>query len=188
MLRLLIEDVTLTRNEDRTIEVDVRFKGGAVKSLHLPAPVRAWELNRTSKALIDRIDSLLDEHTDAEITDILNSEGWTSATGMMFRPIIVGTIRRRAELKSRYERLRERNLLTLCEISTKLNISTKTVRDWAEAGIIKTYRYNDRNSYLYEIDRENLISKLLENKLKGRRNQSFVAKVNKRISEVQYEV
>lgn len=187
MMRLLIADVTLTRNGDRTIEVDVRFKGGAAKSLHLPAPVRAWELNRTSKALIDRIDSLLDGHTDAEIADILNSEGKTSATGMIFRPIVVGTIRRRAGLISRYERLRERNLLTLCEVSTKLNISTKTVRDWAEAGIIKTYRYNDRNSYVYELAGSDIISRLHEKKLIGRRNMAFMAKVNERINEVQYE-
>jgi hypothetical protein len=188
MLRLLIEDVTLTRNTDRTIGVDIRFKGGAYKSLHLPAPVLAWELNRTSKALIDRIDSLLNEHTDAEIADILNSEGKTSATGMRFDPVVVGTIRRRAGLKSRYERLREQNLLTLCEIATKLNISTKTVREWAEAGIIKTYRFNDRNSCLYEFDGETLISNLHESGQKGRRNQAFVAKVNERINEVQYEV
>ena len=188
MLRLLIEDVTLTRNGERTIRVDVRFKGGATTSLHLPAPVLAWELNRTSKALIDRIDSLLDEYTDAEIADILNGEGKTSATGMTFSPIVVGTIRRRAGLKSRYERLRERSLLSLCEISTKLSISTKTVREWAEAGIIKTYRFNNRNSCLYEFDGETLISNLHESGQKGRRNQTFVAKVNKRISEVQYEL
>ena len=188
MLRLIIEDVTLTRNGDRTIGADVRFKGGATKSLHLPAPVLAWELNRTSKALIDRIDILLDERTDAEIADILNSEGKTSATGLIFSSIVVGTIRRRAGLKSRYERLREHDLLTLREVATKLNISTKTVRQWADAGIIKTYRFNDRNSYLYELDGVTLISNLHESRQQGRRNQAFVSKVNERISEVQYEV
>ena len=146
MLRLLIEDVTLTRNADRTIGVDVRFKGGASKSLHLPA------------------------------------------TGLMFSPVVVGTIRRRAGLKNRYERLREQDLLTLREAATKLDISTKTLRQWANAGIIKTYRYNDKNSYLYELDGKKLISNLHENRQKGRRNQAFYAKVNERISEVQYEV
>jgi len=113
MLRLLVQDATLTRNGDRTIDVDVRFKGGAHKSLHLPAPVRAWDLNRTSKDLIACINTLLDDYTDAEIVNILNSEGKTSATGMTFRRDVVGTIRRRAGLKSRYERLCERKLLTL---------------------------------------------------------------------------
>ena len=178
MLRLLIEDVTLTRNADRTIVVDVRFKGGATKSLHLPAPVLVWELNRTSKALIDLIDTLLDEHTDAEIADIFNSEGKTSATGLMFSPVVVGTIRRRAGLKSWYERLREQDLLTLREAATKLDISTKTVRQWAGAGIMKTYRFNDKNSHLYELDGKKLISNLYENRQKGRRNQAFLAKVN----------
>jgi DNA invertase Pin-like site-specific DNA recombinase len=188
MLRLIIEDVTLTRNADRTIGVDVRFKGGAAKSLHLPAPLLAWELNRTSKTLIDQIDTLLDEHTDAEIADILNSQGKTSATGLMFRPVVVGTIRRRAGLKSRYERLREQDLLTLHEAATKLHISTKTLRQWADDGIIKTYRFNDRNSYLYELDGNKLISNLRARRRQGRRNQAFITKVNERINEVQCEV
>jgi hypothetical protein len=85
MLRLLVQDVTLTRNVDRTINVDIRFKGGAHKSLHLPAPVLVWDLNKTSKDLISSIDTMLDEYTDAEIADILNGEGKTSATGMTFK-------------------------------------------------------------------------------------------------------
>ena len=187
MLRLLVQDVTLTKNGDRTINVDIRFKGGAHKSLHLPAPVLAWDLNRTSKDLISSIDTLLDEHTDAEIADILNSEGKTSATGITFSRVVVGTIRRRAGLRSRYQRLCERNLLTLHEASEKLNISTKTVREWASWGIIKPHRYNDRNSCLYELDMKNIIPKLQEKGVKGKRDRTFIAKVNERISEVQYE-
>ena len=170
------EEYERQRKQDlKVIGVDIRFKGGATKSLHLPAPVLAWELNRTSNALIDRIDTLLDEHTDAEIADILNCEGKTSAAGLMLNPVAVGTIRRRAGLKSRYERLREQDLLTLREAAVKLDISTKTLREWAAARIIKTYQFNDRNSYLYELDGKKLISNLYENRQKGRRNQAFVA-------------
>ena len=40
MIRLLIEDVTLSKGEQTTVEV--RFKGGATRTLSLPPPQPAW--------------------------------------------------------------------------------------------------------------------------------------------------
>jgi hypothetical protein len=147
--------------------VDIQFRGGACKSMHLPASIKACDLNRTSKELIAYIDTLLNEYTDMEISDILNREGKLSGTGMSFRPLVVATIRRRAGLKSRFERLREQNLLTINEISKKLEMSKKAIREWSKKGIIKTYKFNNRNSCLYELDRKGIIMKLKEEKQKG---------------------
>lgn len=94
----------------------VRFKGGATRSLNLPAPVQTWDLNRTKKEIVSQIDELLGQYTDAEIADILNKEGKRSGMGLSFGPITVGTIRRKYGLKSRYERLREQGLLTLNDL------------------------------------------------------------------------
>ena len=45
MARLLLEDVTLQREQE--VVVQLRFKGGATRQLRLPLPKTAWELKRT---------------------------------------------------------------------------------------------------------------------------------------------
>jgi hypothetical protein len=54
MARLLLEDVTLRRDED--ILVQARFKGGATRTLHLPLPKSAWALRKTKPEIIAEID------------------------------------------------------------------------------------------------------------------------------------
>ena len=157
--------------------MNIQFRGGACKSIHLPAPIKACDLNRTNKELIAYIDTLLDEYTDAEISDILNKEGKRSGTGMSFRPIVVATIRRSEGLKTRFERLREQNLLTLDEISERLKMSKKAIREWGKKGLIKTYKFNDRNSCLYELDKKGIIMKLKEEKQKGGVRMKSITKV-----------
>ena len=48
IVRLLLEDVTLIRNDE--IIVHVRFKGGGTKTLTLPRPLTSWELKTTPPA------------------------------------------------------------------------------------------------------------------------------------------
>ncbi len=79
MVRLLIEDVTLEKNTN--ISINIRFKGGRLKSLNVLSPLNAWQLHKTNDAVISQIDKLLDHHTDAEVANILNNAGQTSGTG-----------------------------------------------------------------------------------------------------------
>jgi predicted DNA-binding protein with PD1-like motif len=67
---LLLEDVTLLR--DRQIIMHVRFKGGAVRAMRLPLPLRTYERGKTNSAIVAEIDRLLDQHTSAEIAEILS--------------------------------------------------------------------------------------------------------------------
>jgi hypothetical protein len=65
MIRLLIEDVTLVKSTD--IAANVRFKGGATKSLAVSAPLCWREKHKTSPEILQEIDRLLDDHTYDEI-------------------------------------------------------------------------------------------------------------------------
>ena len=67
MLRLLIEDVTLTKGD--TLHVDIRFVGGATRSLDLPLPKSCVELRTTDAEVVKEIDRLIDTYTDREIAD-----------------------------------------------------------------------------------------------------------------------
>jgi hypothetical protein len=103
MLRLLIDDVTLTKGD--MLHVDIRFTGGATRSLDLPLPKSRIELRTTDAEVVKEIDRLIDTYTDGEIADLLNERGvrtvvstpWTAARiGRL--PVIYGLCDRRARL------------------------------------------------------------------------------------------
>lgn len=185
MVRLLLEDVTLVR--DRGISVHIRFKGGPVKSLSLPAPMSGGQLRKTSKEVVLQIDQLLEQHTDDEIARILNEHGKVSGTGKSFNAHIIGNIRRAYDLKTRFERLRTSGLLTLGELSKRTKLCEKTLKSWASKNIITSYKYNGKNERLYERPGNGLINKLAGGKHPGR-SSKFIELVSNRINEVQYEV
>jgi DNA invertase Pin-like site-specific DNA recombinase len=186
IVRLLIQDVALKRedgivkgkekekDEDRrdsypysysysySISIKIRFRGGVIKSLNIPGPKRVWEKNRTSEKIVNEIDQLLDDQTHSEIADILNKSGLLSLRGRPFTAAIIYNIQRQYGLKSRYERLRENNLLTLEEISTKMQISKVAVKKLEKSNMIKSYNCTDKRKKLYECPDNDFIEKLPE--------------------------
>ncbi len=82
MLRLLIEDVTLLR--DRTIQLHIRWKGGATTSLECPIPRGAPDLRRTPATIVEMVRALTPEQTDRQIADTLNGRWLRTGTGQLF--------------------------------------------------------------------------------------------------------
>jgi len=148
MVRLLLEDVTLNRAEQ--IILQVRFKAGARRTLHLPLPLCAWQQRVTPSTVIDEIDQLLNEHTTAQIADILNARGLTPGAGATFHARLVARLARDYHLKPRYDRLRERGMLTLQEMADSLQVTTHTVKIWLRRGLLRGHAYSDKNESLYE--------------------------------------
>ncbi len=129
MVRLLIEDVTLSKGEQITVEV--RFKGGATRTVSLPPPQPVWAIWQTSPEVVAEVDRLLNDHTEAQIAVLLNERGWRSGTGRAFTKRMISQIRCQYRLKSRYSRLREAGMLTQQEIADQLGIHTTTVHSLA---------------------------------------------------------
>lgn len=148
IVRLLLEDVTIKRGE--AIEAHVRFKGGASKSLTLPLPLSAWQMRKTSPEVVAEIDRLLDQHTDAEIADLLNERGLRSGEGRVAHRLMVRRIRLAYGLKSRHDRLRAAGKLTVEEMAKKLRVSKPTVNAWRRAGLLRAHRHDDKGSCLYD--------------------------------------
>jgi hypothetical protein len=148
MIRLLIDDVTLLRTDE--IVAHVRFRGGATHTLRLALPLSAAELRKVDPAVVAEVDRLLDEHTDTEIVEILNSKGLRPGVVERFSPRSLYLLRRSYGLEDHYTRLRRRGLLTLAEISELLGASPATVKAWALAGHIPSYVYNDKGQRLFE--------------------------------------
>jgi len=183
LVRLLIEDVTLTKGDE--IAVGVRFRGGATRSFTLPIPPTAWELRQTSKQVVAEIDTLLDDHTEAEIASILNDRGHVSGEGKRFHARIVARLRHDYRMKNRYDRLRDAGMLALDEMADLLGVSTTTVKIWRNHGLLRAHAYTDKNECLYEHPGEDPPVKTQGRKLSERRR--FLNVVPDRTEEVQCE-
>jgi hypothetical protein len=72
MIRLLIEDVTIQKGEQ--IRLDVRFRGGASKTLKimLPRPLSFWESHKQNPVMVAEMDRLLEDYNYADTARILN--------------------------------------------------------------------------------------------------------------------
>jgi len=147
LAHLLLEDVTL-RKEEKVI-VQVRFKGGALKTLELPLPLPFCVLSRTRPEVIEAIDTLLGEHDYQEIVNILNARGLRSGDGHLFNVSIVGNICKNSGLKSRRERLRAKGMLTAKEMRRKVRVTGLKITRWRQEGRIIGHRSNYRTEYLY---------------------------------------
>ena len=112
MVYLLIDDVTLTSHDDATITLGARLRGGAVQTRRIARKLPACEKYRTPTAVVAKIDSLLEEYTKSEITEILNCRGTRSGQGGAFNIRTVAKIRRQYRVRPRLDRHRERGLLT----------------------------------------------------------------------------
>ncbi|MDZ4688068.1 MAG: recombinase family protein [Planctomycetaceae bacterium] len=183
MVRLLIEDVTLTQTE--MVLAQVRFKGGATHPLSLARPPSAWKIRQTAPEVVAEIDRLLTDHVDSEIAAQLNERGWTSGEGRPFSNRIVANIRRDYRLKPRFDRLRARGLLTIQELAAQLGVSRQTICLWCRQGLLQGHAYNDKHECLFEPPTADSPTKQQGHKLADRRR--FPKVPSHRRKEVQDE-
>ena len=149
MVRLLIDDVTLTRTDG--IRLQVRFRGGQTATLELPRPRRVADLRRTPSEVVAEIDRLLNHHTDAGVAAALNAAGMLSGTGQSFHAGMILHIRRAHGLRSREARLRDRGWVDVGELAAHLGICTRTVKFWHREGRLVGEPFNDKGECLYQI-------------------------------------
>ena len=129
------------------VTAHLRFRGGATTTLTLPSVRNAGSFVRPEPAIVALIDQLLDTHADQDIATILNARGYVSGTGQPFQRGIVKHLRHSHGLRSRYERLRERGMLTRDEIARRLKVSAATVKVWGQHGLLPRAVCNDKGEW-----------------------------------------
>ena len=157
MLRLLIEDVTLTKGD--TLHVDLRFVGGATRSLDLALPRSCVELRTTDAAVVEEIDRLIDTYTDKEIAELLNERGVRTVVTTPWTAARICRLRHIYHLTDRRTRLRTQGLLTPEEVAARYGVVVATVHIWRRRGLLRAHPVNDRGDFLYEIPSEDLPAK-----------------------------
>jgi DNA invertase Pin-like site-specific DNA recombinase len=166
MLAHIIEDVTLIKlPAEGTTKIHVRFKGGKTETLTTLNPKSSAQQIKTPPKIVELVDKLLDNHVYSEIANILNGQGFRPGgsarkgrEAVRFNAKLVRYIVHSYGLRSRYDRLRDRGMLTGKEMAERLGIHMFTLANWAKHGIIKRHPYND-HFWLYEPPGPNLPSK-----------------------------
>jgi DNA-binding transcriptional regulator YiaG len=183
MLRLLLEDVTVLRDEQITLHV--RLRGGADKTLVLPFPQTSWESWTTRPPVLAAIDDLLNHHTYREVAAILNERGLRSGKDQTFTGRYISRIQRNYSLKTRYDRLREAGMVTAQEMAQALGVRRTTIKIWRVHGLLRGHAYNDKGDYLYDPPGEDPPKKAQGFKF-SRRSRTGQIMLG-RTKEVQYE-
>jgi DNA invertase Pin-like site-specific DNA recombinase len=148
MVGLLIEDVTLVK-ADR-ITINIRFRGGRTTSLQIDKPKPIALIRKTLPEVVTKVDEWLETCTDRQVADRLNEQGYKNWKGQSFTHKKVIVIRNAYHLKSRFERLRERGMLTANELAVQLGVCSASIYHWGRDGILREHRYGNRHRCLYE--------------------------------------
>jgi len=143
MVRFLLEDVTLRKDE--IITAQVRFTGGATQTITLPIS----QGRRSAQEVLTLIDQLLDDYTDAEVAEHLNQRGWRTYEGKLFHATRILSLRRYHQLKDHGSRLRERGLLSASEAAHAYGVCRQTIMDWGRVGRIPMYQADGRGIALF---------------------------------------
>jgi hypothetical protein len=149
ILRLLIDDVTLVKAE--TITAHVRLSGGATRTLVLDRPRPIAQIRKFKPDLVAEIDRLLDHHCDREIAEILNQRGLLTWEGKPFTLKKIAFIRAAHKLASRYDRLRDRGMLTTREVAARFGVSETAVHEWGRQGLVRKCYSDSLSRGLWEI-------------------------------------
>jgi DNA invertase Pin-like site-specific DNA recombinase len=158
LLAALIEDATLLKlPAEGLTKIHVRFKGGKTETLTTLNPKSSAQQVKTPLGLVECVDHLLDHHIYEEIADILNKQGFRPGgaarpdrSQARFTAVRVAYLVHAYDLRSRYERLRERGMLTTREAAARLGIHESTLARWVACGLVTRHAYN-AHAYLYEV-------------------------------------
>lgn len=140
LLRYLVKDVTLTKGPT-TIYIGIRWQTEACTKLEIPRPGRSCDQRRTSSAVLERLRELAPLHTDAQIADILNQEGYHPGLGGRFTENKVQGLRwsyqvpKQAAARAQAPGApRADGRYSARAAAELLNVDVSTIADWCQSG------------------------------------------------------
>ena len=148
MLRLLIEDVTLVR--DDVIHLSIRWRGGATRVVECPLPLGAPDLRRSPPAVVEQVRALATEQTDRQIAETLNARWLRTGTGLPFTRTRVRTLRVAYDIESYFDHLTTAGWLTAPQMAAQLDMHPTTAKRFAQEGVLRAVRADDKGTILFE--------------------------------------
>ena len=150
MVRYLIDDVTLTRNE-RNILIQIRYKGHTTQSVEIGAPLRSYETWTTNPDVINIIANAAETTFTEDIALLLNGQGFRSGKGMPFTPNIVKRIMYVYSIPNMKERYLDRGFIISSAKAASMGITTSSLMRRIQSGKYhgEYVRVNARNECVF---------------------------------------
>ena len=166
VVRLLLKDVMLTKLE-KAVRVDVRWQTQACSTLEVPRPKPAYVIRRTAPEVLECIRQWAPDHTDIEIAERLNQEGYRSGQGGAFTASKVDWLRYAYGIKSGCplgpaacpHGQRGDGRYSARTAADLLNVTVSTIADWCKAGKLDGVQVVPRGPWWVQLTPE-LISAL----------------------------
>ena len=166
VVRLLLKDVMLTKLE-KAVRVDVRWQTQACSTLEVPRPKPAYVIRRTAPEVLECIRQWAPDHTDIEIAERLNQEGYRRGQGGAFTASKVDWLRYAYGIKSGCplgpaacpHGQRGDGRYSARTAADLLNVTVSTIADWCKAGKLDGVQVVPRGPWWVQLTPE-LISAL----------------------------
>ena len=101
MLRLLVEDITVTKGQvPKLLRLHIRWQGGAIETIELRRSSNRAEAVRYPDAFVAHIRALAATHDDDEIVALLNRDDLKSSIGRRFTVAMIRWIRHKHQIPS----------------------------------------------------------------------------------------
>ena len=145
ILRMLIKDVTVERGEGRISILHVRWQGGACEDLRVTRPPKAYDKDRYTAELVEKVRRLALDHPDGEIAEMLNKEGIRPSKGAAFNVSIIRWIQYKHQIPA--PELKRPEELTVDQVADKLGVSRGVVYYWINRGVVTARRRKKGTPY-----------------------------------------
>ena len=136
MLRLLVADITVRRNEGQSVTLQVRWTGGACEEISLTLPAPMADRWRYRPEIIEEVRRLAETKVDEQIVAVFNERGQKSSHGRAFTKAMIQWIRYKHNVPA--PNLKCTDELTVGEVAEKFGVSTNVVHYWIERNVITT--------------------------------------------------
>ncbi len=139
LLRTLVADVTLLAEPDLAkARIGIRWHTGATDEVTIARRHSIVESHRTDPAAVDLVRSLGPTHTNADLANRLNNQGYLTGAG---RPFDVTAV---ANLRS-YHRIAPVGVLaageiTVADAARRLDVTVTTIYGWVHTGALSARR------------------------------------------------
>ena len=152
MLRLLIKDITVEKQAPKQLMLHIRWQGGACSDAPVKLPLNMPDRIRYPVELVERIRTLSETLTDAQIAEQLNQAGRVSPKGKAFTASMIQWVRYQHHIKG--PQLRHPDELTVEQVMEHFGVSRHVVYYWIERGHVEARQLKPGTPYWIRLDTE----------------------------------
>ena len=145
MLRLLVDDITVERGEERRVSLHVCWSGGAREDLEAILPRKVQDQVRHPSSRVDEVRRLAKDLNDAQIVELFNSRGEQTAKGNPFTVASIRWIRHKHRISA--PQLKLPHELTVDDVAARFHVSRGVVYYWINRDVLPARRIGDGHPY-----------------------------------------